>query len=146
MSDLRCSRLTMKNAVFWDMMPCDSCKNRRFGGTCRFRHQGDRSLLRLLVTANVVSSSSVVTLIVEAIPSSETSVLIRVTQRYMAEDGILQVVTKLVDANIRRDGRFWMYKRPATVAEGIPRLVQFSLRSDWLHPVTCSNADGSWPL
>jgi hypothetical protein len=25
--------VTMKNGVFWDLMPCDSCKNRRFGGT-----------------------------------------------------------------------------------------------------------------
>jgi hypothetical protein len=25
--------VTMKNAVFWDVMPCDSVKNRRFGGT-----------------------------------------------------------------------------------------------------------------
>jgi hypothetical protein len=25
--------VTMKNDVFWDVMPCDSCKNRRFGGT-----------------------------------------------------------------------------------------------------------------
>jgi hypothetical protein len=25
--------VTMKNGVFWDVMPCDSCKNRRFGGT-----------------------------------------------------------------------------------------------------------------
>jgi hypothetical protein len=24
----------MKNGVFWDVMPCGSCKNRRFGGTC----------------------------------------------------------------------------------------------------------------
>jgi hypothetical protein len=24
--------VTMKNAVFWDVTPCDSCKNRRFGG------------------------------------------------------------------------------------------------------------------
>jgi hypothetical protein len=23
----------MKNGVFWDVMPCGSCKNRRFGGT-----------------------------------------------------------------------------------------------------------------
>jgi hypothetical protein len=22
----------MKNAVFWDVKPCDSCKNRRIGG------------------------------------------------------------------------------------------------------------------
>jgi hypothetical protein len=25
--------VTMKNAVFWDVTPCGSCKNRRFGGT-----------------------------------------------------------------------------------------------------------------
>jgi hypothetical protein len=25
--------VTMKNGVFWDVTPCDSCKNRRFGGT-----------------------------------------------------------------------------------------------------------------
>jgi hypothetical protein len=24
---------TLKNAVFWDVTPCGSCKNRRFGGT-----------------------------------------------------------------------------------------------------------------
>jgi hypothetical protein len=25
--------VTMKNGVFWDVTPCSSCKNRRFGGT-----------------------------------------------------------------------------------------------------------------
>jgi hypothetical protein len=25
--------VTMKNGVFWDVKPCGSCKNRRFGGT-----------------------------------------------------------------------------------------------------------------
>jgi hypothetical protein len=24
--------VTMKNGVFWDVMPCGFCKNRRFGG------------------------------------------------------------------------------------------------------------------
>jgi hypothetical protein len=32
--------VTMKNAVFWDVTPCDSCKNRRFGGTYRLHLQG----------------------------------------------------------------------------------------------------------
>jgi hypothetical protein len=59
----------MKNAVFWDATPCESCKNRRFVGMLRF------SVLRLLVTANVVPSSSIlVTLMMEALRSSETSV------------------------------------------------------------------------
>jgi hypothetical protein len=30
----------MKNAVFWDVTPCRSCVNRRFGGTYRFHLQG----------------------------------------------------------------------------------------------------------
>jgi hypothetical protein len=34
--------VTMKNGVFWDVTPCGSCKNRRFGGTWRRLHQGDK--------------------------------------------------------------------------------------------------------
>jgi hypothetical protein len=30
---------TLKNAVFWDVAPCESFKN-RFGGTCRLHLQG----------------------------------------------------------------------------------------------------------
>jgi hypothetical protein len=32
-----------KNAVFWDVMPCDSCKNRCFGGKFRLQHLGENS-------------------------------------------------------------------------------------------------------
>jgi hypothetical protein len=32
----------MKNGVFWVVTPCGSCKNRRFGGTWRLLHQGDK--------------------------------------------------------------------------------------------------------
>jgi hypothetical protein len=35
--------VTMKNAVFWDVTPCGSCKNRRFGGTWLLLHQGDKN-------------------------------------------------------------------------------------------------------
>jgi hypothetical protein len=34
---------TMKNGVFRDVTPCDSCKNQRFGGTLRLLHQGDKN-------------------------------------------------------------------------------------------------------
>jgi hypothetical protein len=35
--------VTMKNVVFWDATPCGSCNNRRFGGTQRLHHQGDKN-------------------------------------------------------------------------------------------------------
>jgi hypothetical protein len=96
----------MKNAVFWDVTPSGSCNNRRFGGMYRRHHQDDRnrrarnnfsSVLRLLVTANVVPSSPIlVIMMMEAIPFSETSVLTRTTPRNISEDGILQCVRGLI--------------------------------------------------
>jgi hypothetical protein len=35
--------VTMKNGVFWVVTPCGSCKNRRFGGTWRRLHQGEKN-------------------------------------------------------------------------------------------------------
>jgi hypothetical protein len=79
----------MKNGVFWDVTPYGSCKNGHFEGTYRLHHQ-DESVLQLLVTVNVVSSTLILfTLMMEAIYSSESSVITGVTQRHMPEDGIL---------------------------------------------------------
>jgi hypothetical protein len=82
----RCYTGREKNGVFWVVTPCGSCKNRRFGGTWRLLHQGDkeifflRSVRRLLVAACVVPSSPIfVTLMKEAPGASETSVLTRAT-------------------------------------------------------------------
>jgi hypothetical protein len=34
---------SIKNGVFWVVTPCGSCKNRRFGGSWRLLHQGDKN-------------------------------------------------------------------------------------------------------
>jgi hypothetical protein len=82
----------MKNIVFWDVTPCGSCKNRCFEGTCRLHHQGDKNRIarnnvsseRLLVTACVAPSSLIfITLMMEALRSSETSILTRAIRRHI---------------------------------------------------------------
>jgi hypothetical protein len=92
--------VTMKNAVFWHVAPCGSCKNRHFGRMHRLHHQGDknqRAVTRnrstmgrnMCTTANVVPSSPIlVTLTIEEMRSSETSVLTRTTHRNIKEDAV----------------------------------------------------------
>jgi hypothetical protein len=85
----------MKNGVFWDITPCGLCKNRRFEelsasiiGVTRI---GELGITLAVVTAKVVPSSPIlVTLMMEALHSFETSVLTRVTGRKIPEDAIVQ--------------------------------------------------------
>jgi hypothetical protein len=74
----------MKNAIFWDVMPCGSCTNRRFGETYLLHHRGKKnqqvrnnvSSSQLLVTANVVPNLLILfTMTMVLTRYSETSVL-----------------------------------------------------------------------
>jgi hypothetical protein len=97
----------MKSAIFWDVTLCGSCKNQRFKGMYRLHHQGDknqratnvssraakaRCMLQLLVTANISSLLILVTLLMEAIHSSEISVLTRATPCNIREVSILHTL------------------------------------------------------
>jgi hypothetical protein len=69
-----------------------STLRRKYYGTVWYRNTIAffRSVLWLLVVANVVPNSPVfLTLVMEAIHFSESSVLARATRRYNPEDGIL---------------------------------------------------------
>jgi hypothetical protein len=67
--------VTLKNAVFWIVTPCGSCENRRFEENYLFHHLDKKKLTPMMV---------------EAIRSSETSVLARATRSDNPEDGILR--------------------------------------------------------
>jgi hypothetical protein len=45
----------MKNAIFWDVTPCGFYKSKRFGGTYRLHHQGDKN--RQLATTLAVTTN-----------------------------------------------------------------------------------------
>jgi hypothetical protein len=69
--------VAMKNTVFWDVTPCGS-------------------ILRLLVSANFVTNSPIpVTLIMEAVRPSGTSVLTRATRLHIPEDGTILLIISL---------------------------------------------------
>jgi hypothetical protein len=61
----------MKNGVFRDVTPRGSCKNRRFGGTERLHHQGDKNR-SIASYGYVLSSPILVTLMMETLSSSNT--------------------------------------------------------------------------
>jgi hypothetical protein len=79
--------MAKNNAVFWDVAPCSSCVNRRFGETYRLNLQ-DRKIREratsLQPPAHAGSSlADFSTLKMEEIRSSETSVHTRTTRRHI---------------------------------------------------------------
>jgi hypothetical protein len=87
MCQLLC-HVSVKNAVFWDVTQCGSCKNycleERSTSIIRVTGIGElRTMLEVTSNrhiANVPSSPILVTLMMEALRSSETSVLTRATR------------------------------------------------------------------
>jgi hypothetical protein len=73
--------VTTKNGIFWDVMPCGCCKNCISEELVASIIRVERiSWLQLLVTVNIPILLILSTLKIEAIRSSETSVLTRATR------------------------------------------------------------------
>jgi hypothetical protein len=85
--------VTLKNAVFWDVTPYGSWKNRCFGKSMASIISVER--ISQLKTLAVTSTEILVTLMMEAIRISETLGVTRTTRRNIPGDSILHVYKTL---------------------------------------------------
>jgi hypothetical protein len=136
----------MKNVVFWEVMPCSSCKNRRFGVSIirvtRIGEQGtlavtsNRNTLRRIIVWHIAFLRNVCSYNIHSLLdkscSSETSVRTRATERNIPEDGIPHSVLQAVSVASNSDNRLtpslnkqtpWPLVRERTIPTERPPLV-----------------------
>jgi hypothetical protein len=91
----------MKITFFWDVTPCGACKNhvseQRIDSSIRVTRIGELGTLAVTINrstlrrnASVAGYSPILIMMMEAIRSSETSILTSSTRRYIPEDSILR--------------------------------------------------------
>jgi hypothetical protein len=88
--------VTTKNAIFWDVTPCGSVRfdvseelSASIIGVTRISELGTLAIISKRRTERRNCSPILVTLMMVALSSSETSVLTRATRRNIPEDAIL---------------------------------------------------------
>jgi hypothetical protein len=97
----------MKNAVFWDVLPCGPSRKKCFRGTYFLYLQGGKwsvsvvpcRVLQLLHNIYVVLRAMILSILdMELIHFSKLSVLTRAAWRHIPEDSILQLFTLLLES------------------------------------------------
>jgi hypothetical protein len=119
--------VTMKNAVFLDVMPRGSRKNRHLGGSYRLQHQGDRNQRNMNNIFNLMMEVEVIMFL--------PNVLTRATRRHIPEDDILH--------NSRRE-RLKSYEWHALLTfsnEGV--ILNYKGQRMWLHCTVRRQANGN---
>jgi hypothetical protein len=95
------TEVTKKNAVFLAVKQCGSYKNRSCRATYRLHHRGDKNKWTRK-TLVVTGLPILVTLMKNAISSSETSVLTRATSRHFPEACILHFIVSFWRSDINK--------------------------------------------
>jgi hypothetical protein len=87
--------VTMKNALFWDVTSCGSCKSRRFGGAYHFHNESERLGVPLVLSEDIPHDGRQREPLATVSPLSclspvETSALTKTAwRRYIPENSIL---------------------------------------------------------
>jgi hypothetical protein len=77
--------VTVKNVVCWDVSPCGSCSNQRFGGTYRLHLHGENNQ-RTKNTLAIASNCSTLQRINHSMKKGEAAVSVIVFFRYCRYD------------------------------------------------------------
>jgi hypothetical protein len=112
--------VTIKNAVLWDLTRCGSSKNRRFGGKYSLRHQGEKNqrdgktVIGNKQLKHAAKYSPILFNMMEALRSSETSVLTKATRRtsHKVEFFLTIIISMLNHGIMRNDIRSACLERP----------------------------------
>jgi hypothetical protein len=96
--------VTIKDAIFWNVAPCRSCVNRRFGGTYRLHLQGRKirergtSVCRWLQTADSLTNNDTL-----KVTTILRQIITELSEAVSEKDKIM-IITKMVLNLLKQNG------------------------------------------